>query len=183
MIGGGHKVGFPKSPEIAGKRSGKTDRKEVGESVGNAGSLPDSLPTSENVTHLAALPAARRGPWADNNMLDRRLQLYLVGDSLGHHTHDHNQVSTHSYHTACPLHCLPPATHAAHVTSLTNFRAGPRFLLAATARITRRRVSTQTMPSGARARTRSLSTPATTRPSRRALPHSAPSLASRTMVA
>ena len=31
-----------------------------------------------------------------NNMLDRRLQLYLVGDSLGHHTHDHNQVSTDS---------------------------------------------------------------------------------------
>ena len=49
-----------------------------------------------NVERLAALPAARRGPWADNNMLDRRLQLYLVGDSLGHHTHDHNQVSTDS---------------------------------------------------------------------------------------
>jgi hypothetical protein len=143
-------------------------------------------PTSGNETRRgnanhATLPAARRGPWA--NMLDRRLQLYLVGDNLCHHTHDHDQVSTDSYHTACPLHCLPPATHAAHVTSLTNLRAGPRFLLAATARITRRRVSTQTMPSGARARTRSLSTPATTRPSRRALLHSAPSLASRTMVA
>ena len=111
------------------------------------------------------------------NMLDRRLQLYLVGDNLGHHTHDHDQVSAGSSHTACP------ATHAAHITSLTNLHAGPLLLFAATARITRRRVSTQTMPSGARARTRSLSTPATTRPSRRALPHSAPSLASRTMVA
>ena len=130
-----------------------------------------------NFAHHVALPAARRGPWADHNMLDRRLQLYLVGDNLGHHTHDHDQVSAGSSHTACP------ATHAAHITSLTNLHAGPLLLFAATARITRRRVSTQILPSGARARTRSPSTPATTQPSRRASPQLAPSLASRTMVA
>ena len=69
------------------------------------------------------------------------------------------------------------------LTSLTIVHAGPLLLVAATARITRRRISTQTMPSGARARTRSPSTPATTQPSRRTSPQLAPSLASRTMVA
>ena len=131
---------------------------------------PPPKHSGAHVPCRAALLAARRGPWADYNMLDRRLQLYLVGDNLGHHTHDHDQVSAGSSHTA-----LPPATHAAHITSLTNLHAGPLLLFAATARITRRRVSTQILPSGARARTRSPSTPATTQPSRRASPQLAPS--------
>ena len=126
----------------------------------------------------AAVAVAAAALYVSYHMLVRRLQLYLVGDNLGHHTHDHDQVSAGSSHTA-----LPPATHAAHITSLTNLHAGPLLLFAATARITRRRISTQTMPSGARARTRSPSTPATTQPSRRASPQLAPSLASRTMVA
>ena len=59
-------------------------------------------------------------------MLDRRLQLYLVGDNLCHHTHDHDEVSAGSS-SHC---CLRPATHAAHVISLTNLHAGPLLLLA-----------------------------------------------------
>jgi len=91
----------------AGKRSGKSEieqritskRSFAASFAGGEGPFPDNRTQadSRNVTCRAAMPAARRGPWADNNnMLDRRLQLYLVGDSLGHHTHDHNQVSTDS---------------------------------------------------------------------------------------
>jgi hypothetical protein len=74
-----------------------------------------------DVLRHAALPAARRGPGADYNLLDRRFQLYLVGDNFGNNTHDHNQVSTG---TACALpptlHTTPPSSCATLSTSLTS---------------------------------------------------------------
>ena len=99
LIGARNKVGSSNAPFEHQEKKRQTGLREGGVRASGL-----SFPTSEkpvdisNVERRAALPAARRGPWADNNnnMLDRRLQLYLVGDSLGHHTHDHNQVSTDS---------------------------------------------------------------------------------------
>ena len=102
LKGAGNKVGSINAPEVRREKkrlSGTFGRKEVlpVRVEGDLGINIRTLPDISNVERRAALPAARRGPWADNNnMLDRRLRLYLVGDSLGHHTHDHNQVSTDS---------------------------------------------------------------------------------------